>query len=142
MDHCHLDERSGTLDGLLVVLRQAARAIEPTEGSFDDPALALDDEAFLSGCGAHDFQDPDPLHPCPRNDGSIRGVHPDEFGEFDLPAKLGECRLGPFRVLDRRGRDHQSPDQSQRVNDHVPLAAADFFSLRRSLWARLARWSS
>jgi hypothetical protein len=142
MDHRHLHERSGAFDRLFVVLRQTTRPVEPSEGPFDDPPLALHHEAFLVGRGRDDFQDPHPSDPRPRNNGAIRGVHPNEFGEFDVSAKLRERRLGPFSVLHRRRRNHQRPDQPERIDDHVPLAAVDFFSPRRSLWARLARWSS
>ena len=142
MDHRHLHECSGAFDRLLVVLRQTTRTVEPSKGSLDNPTLALNHESFLAGVGLDDFQDPHPPDPRPRNNRSIRGVRPDELGEFNVPVKLRERRLGPFSVLHRRRRNHQSPDQPERIDDHVPLAAADFFSPRRSLSARLARWSS
>jgi hypothetical protein len=141
MDHRHLHERSGAFDRSLVVFRQTTRTVQPSERPLDDPPLALNHEAFLAGRCRDDLQDPYPSDPRPGNNGTVRGVHPNQFGELDVPAKLRERRLCPLSVLHRRGRNHQRPDQPERIDDYVPLAAADFFSPRRSLLARLARWS-
>jgi hypothetical protein len=141
MNHRHLHEGPGAFDRLLIVFRQTTRTVKPSEGAFDDPALGLNHEAFLAGRGRDDFQNPQPSDPRPRHHGPIRGVHPNAFGEFDVPAKLRERRLGPLSVLHRRGGNHQRPDQAERIDDHVPFAAVDFFSPRRSLGARLVRWS-
>src|SRR6202158_3057755 len=142
MNHRYLNEGFGTLDSSLIVLGQTARAIEPSEGALDNPALRLHDEAFLAFGSADDFQGPEPPNPSPRDHGPIGGIDPNALGEFHLPAQLGECFFGAFGILHRRGSDHQCPDQAERINHNMPFAAGDFFSPRRSLSARLAPWFS
>src|SRR3546814_12676530 len=50
-------ERGSRADGVLVVLGEAAVAIEPGEGSLDDPAAWMDDEPGLIGEFADDLDD-------------------------------------------------------------------------------------
>jgi hypothetical protein len=142
MNHRHLYEGFGTLNGSFVVFGQAPRAIQPSESSFHDPALRLNNESFLAFRSGHDFQGPDPPDPRPSDDRPIRGIHPDDLGEFHLLTKLGECCFGAFGILYGRGCNHQCPDQAERINHDVPFATGDFFFLRRSLSARLVPWSS
>ena len=142
MNHRHLYEGFGTLKGSLVVLGQASRANQPSERTFHDPALRLNHESFLPFRSGHDCQGPGPPNPRPRDNRPISGIHPDDFGEFHLPAKLGECCFGALGILYGRGCNHQSPDQAERINYDVPFAAGDFFFQRRSPSAHLARWFS
>jgi hypothetical protein len=55
---------------------------------------------------------------------------------------FGERLLAAVAVLDRGRGNHQRPEQSQGIDDQMPLAAGDFFFRRRSLSAPPARWSS
>src|SRR5437588_9444888 len=142
MNHCYLNKGFGTLDCLLIVFGQTARAIEPSEGAFHDPAFRLHDKALLAFGSADDFQGPDPQDPSPRDHSPIGGINPNHFGEFHLLAKCGECFFSAFGILHRPGGDYQCPDQAERINHNMPLAAGDFFFPRRSLSARLAPWFS
>src|SRR5215831_1787271 len=142
MNHRYLNKGFGTLDRVFVVFGQTTRAIEPTESALHDPTLRLHDKALLAFRRADNLQGPQPQDPSPRNHGPIGGIDPNHFGEFHLPAKLGKCFFAAFGILHRRGSDYQRPDQTERINDNVALAAGDFFSPRRSLSARLAPWFS
>lgn len=66
-------------------------------------------------------------------------VRPDDLGELDLAAEGFEGQSAAIAVLYASGRNDQCPQQSERVDDHVPFAAGDFFSPRRSHVARLVR---
>src|SRR5688572_8865611 len=132
MNHSELYEGLAAANGALVVLRQPPRSVQPTEGSFHNPALRLNHESFLVFGSGYDFQGPEPADPRPRDDCPVRRVHPDDFRELDLPTKLGERCFSSFGVLHGSGGNHQRPDQAERVNYDVSLTAGDFFSPRRS----------
>src|SRR3546814_16682692 len=52
-----VEERGSRADGVLEVLGEAAVAIDPGEGSLDDPAAWMDDEPGLIGEFADDLDD-------------------------------------------------------------------------------------
>ena len=127
MDHGHLNESCGALDGVFIILGQPPRTIQPTKGSLHDPAFGLDNEPHLPFQGGHDFKNPGPADPSPRHYRPIGRIHSDDFGKLHLTTELGQGLFGAFGILDRSGRDDQRPQQAQRINDDMPLATVDFF---------------
>jgi len=128
---------------LLIVLRQPPVAAEPAEGPLYDPPPLADLKLPLTGPLARDFQDPAVVALDPGEQGAdpVGRVGPDL-------RQPGQQAAGPPEHFDgtvpvgRGGRqDRQPPDQPQRVNQQVPLAAADFFSPRRTPWGRRPRSS-
>jgi len=142
MNHRQLNKGCGTLDRLFVVLGQSSRPIEPAKGSLHDPTLGLNHESFLLPERGNDFQRPGPAASRPRHGCPIRRIDPHYLGRLHMASKLRQGLLAALGILDRCWSDDQRPQQAQRINYNMTLATVDFFSPRRSLWARLARWSS
>jgi hypothetical protein len=128
---------------MLIVLRQPPIAAEPAKGPLHDPPPFADLELCLAGLLARDLQDPAAVALDPGEQGTdpVRRVGPDlrqprqqaadPLKDFDSPVPVGRC-----------GRQYsEAPDQAERVNEDMPLAAGDFFSPRRTPWVRRPRWS-
>ena len=71
----------------------------------------------------------------------LRPVRPNHLQAGQQPTHPLQQSLGTVAVLDIRRQDRQAPNQTERVNQHMPLAAADFFSPRRSPWDHPLRLS-
>lgn len=137
----HRDEHKSLIafDGSFVGLGQAAGAVEPAEGPFDDPSLGLNLKDVSRS--RENFNEPTPLFLGPLDQRAIRLVGPDDLGEFDLVVEGFKRQSTAIAVLHASGRNDQCPEQPERVHDHVPFAADDLFFPRRSRVARLVRSS-
>src|SRR5262245_7928110 len=138
--HREVDPRLAAGRVALVVLAQPAVPPEPPERPLDDPPLRQVDVP-LGPDRAEDGRERPPEgggHPI--DDGRIRPVGPDHRQPRER-GQAGEDGPGPVPVLHAGRQDRQPPDQAERVNDDVPLAAGDLFSPRRSPWGRRPRWS-
>ena len=137
VDHGNVDEGLVAFGRAFIRLGESPRAVEPAECPFDDPAFRQNFEA--SGRPLHQFDAPQPLDQCPTCEGRVGTISPDDFGESHVPAKLREHVPAAVAVLHTGGRDHDRPEQSQRVNDNVPLPADDFFPRNVAAWSTLLR---
>src|SRR5262249_22591341 len=125
LNHGDPDPCLGRLRQGLKVFTQPARAIEPAESAFDDPA-PLHHLKTLGVPGA--FQDDEgPFQPrrYPRDVlASVSSIRSDQY----QPRKAGdECpqhRFGPSAVLDAGRTDHHDEEQPQDIDDDVALATA------------------
>ena len=139
MDHGDEDKSLIAFDSSFIGFGQSAGAVEPAEGTFDDPPLRLNlEDVRRSG---KDFNEPTPLSLSPLDQRAIRLVGPDDLGEFDLAVEGFERQSTAIAVLHASGRNDQRPHEPERVHDHVPFAAGDLFFPRRSRVARLVRSS-
>ena len=125
----------------LVVLGQPAVTPKPTERPFHDPSPRLHLEADRLLPAVDDLQHPAAVGRHPGGERAVDRVGPDHSQSGQRAGRPPEDRLGPVPVLDVSRKDRQTPQQSEGVNQKVPLAAADFFSPRRSPWGRRPRWS-
>lgn len=141
MNHGGVEERLAALGRAFEVFGKAARATEPAERAFDDPAFGLHDEPLLSWRFRDDFAGPCPLHPGVRHRLVEVRVAPDLLEPFDFTVQRLDQSDAAHAVLHARGQDQRGPHQSERINREESLAAVDFFSPRRSREGRLARSS-
>src|SRR5688572_20101165 len=88
------------------------------------------------------FDEPMPSFVCPLDQRFVCLVGPQNFRPLDLAAKHFQRQSATVAILHASRRNDQRPQESERIDDHVPLAAGHLFFPRRSRVARLARWSS
>ena len=128
-DHGDVDEGLSALKGAFVVARETPVAHEPSEGAFDDPAVRLDGESFLFGRRAND------LHAQERTQqpygssevlAAVARVRPElaQAAETTRETFDQRCPAGAFGRVRRRHQDAQ--EQSEHIDDDVPLAPFDF----------------
>ena len=133
VDHGGSDHGLAHLRFGFVVTDQAAVFHEPPERPLDHPAAGQDDEAFLPlGLEDRPYQPAAGLlGPVDQRPG-VPAVGPDHPQTREAALGRQQQILGPITVLlARRGDDH-GQQQPQHVNQHMPLAAVDFFSPRRT----------
>lgn len=130
-DHADAKHRFTMIEAHFIVAAQPARFVEPAKGSFYDPALGQDFEAFDPIATPHDLQLElakrpegfDPLH----QGSQIAAVGPNDLQpprHFDQSL---DQTLGGVPVLHGGAGDLNRQNQSQDVHRQVPFAAFDFF---------------
>ena len=111
-----------------VVLGQSSVLSQPGEGTLDDPAFGQDDKAG-ERCSLDDLDDAEvptlgPVNELPR----VSSVREDHLQSSKAGSQLPDQQPGPVAVLNVRRMYDQRQDQTQRVDDHVPLAAQRFLA--------------
>jgi hypothetical protein len=125
-DHSQAEHGFAALRTKLIILAQAPVLAAPREGAFHHPSLGQHDKAFLVGEFLDNLQrHPDLcgglLHPRP----PVGGIGIEDLQPRCLPPHLLQEAEGSFSVWQAGGRDGQPPDEAQRVDEHVALAAFD-----------------
>src|SRR6266852_6105856 len=116
----------------LIVAAEAARFIQPTEGSFYYPALRKNLESFGLIAASDNFQlqftkGPKLLYPLDQRS-QITAIGPDNL-QPPIQAKQDfDQALGSLAVLHGGGCDHNRQNQSQAVHRHVAFASRHLFS--------------
>ena len=126
--HSDMDHAFTAFRQCLVVFGQSAVLAEPREGALHDPSLGQHDKTVRRAA----FHDLDraakpttgPVYELAR----IAAVREDQLQSAKPRTQFPNEELGPVSVLDIRGMNGQHHDQSQRVDDHMTLAAKDFLA--------------
>ena len=113
---------------ILPILGKAATSIEPADGTLDDPALRLDDEAFrvvatpddLGHEVGHDIGDA-----VGEDRPSIGAVGEQLAQEGELPEQRGQQKHAAIAVLHVGGGDQGVQHQAELVDQDVALLALD-----------------
>src|SRR5215211_96876 len=113
----------------LVILTQPAIAIEPAQGTFDDPALGQYLKATLLFGPAYDIQHEgeELMHPFHQHPGiTLIGPHPFEAWQ----AAIGgiEQLYRAFTISHTCARHDHHDQQAQRIHQDMPFAAFDLFA--------------
>ncbi len=134
-----MDEGNGAAGIALEVFGQAATAADPGEGAFDDPALWDDDEAMWFGA-LDDLELPSSglrdvggqaLAP-------VVGIAEDALDVWEAAAGASiEDQLGAIAILHIGRMHHDVQEETERVDEDVPLAALDL--LARIIARRIER---
>ena len=124
--HGDQDHALAAFDKGFVVLGQSAILSQPREGAFHNPAFRQHHEA-PTGMSLHNFHHaevptPRPMHERP----GIPAVREDHLQAPEASAQLPNQQLGPIAILNICGMDRQGDDQTERIDDPMPLAALDF----------------
>ena len=133
VDHGDLDHAFTALCQCLVVFRQSAVLSEPREGTLDDPSLRQHDESVQLRAldDFHRAEEPpaSPVHELSR----VAAVGKDQSQSVKALAQLGNDKSPAVAVLDVGWMNDQRHDQSERVDEDVPLAARDLLACIEAL---------
>src|SRR5215212_3510368 len=126
-DHCEPDEGGDSARISLEIARQAAIATDPSQGSFDDPALGQDDE-FVQFVALDDLEHPT-TGAGSRSRGArslIAGIGEDalDAGEEAAGASI-ENQSRPVAVLNIGGMDDDVQQEAERIDQDMALAPGD-----------------
>jgi len=129
VNHRQIDDALGGARQSFVIFAQAAVAIEPAEGSLDDPALGRNVKALLGLIALDDVHLPagkllDPLDKLP----GIAGISPDFLQPSTGQANFLNHLLSSVAILLIGPMNHQADDQSERVDERVALAPFDLLA--------------
>ena len=128
MDHRYVNPSRTAWDCRFIVFAQAPITPEPGKSTLHDPSLRQDHEALDAKWPQHSGQDPTTSRLDPVSDGRICAIGPDNLQARQLVSDLRQQGSGRVAVLHVGGRDEYGPDQAQRVDEQVPLAARAFFA--------------
>ena len=129
-DHGQPDEGGDGARVSLEIARQAAIAADPSQGSFDDPALGQDDE-FVQFVALDDLKHPTAGPGCGlRGAGSlIAGIGEDALDEGEEAAGASiENQSRPVAVLNVGGMDDDVQQKAERIDKNVALAPGDLLA--------------
>ncbi len=143
----HDDKDHGLTAGYqhFIVLAHTAVSTDPSEGTFHDPPLGQYRKARNLIASFDDLQCPaaDSLRPIDQLPG-VATVGPDAFQSRVQASQLAKYQFGSVAVLNVGRMDHHRQDQTERVDDQVPLptvhllagivAARPPFSVVFTLW--------
>jgi len=129
-DHGEADEGDGGARIALEIPGETTTATDPGEGAFHDPALGQDLEAFGSIGSHHDLQLP---RSGARDDEShllaaVAAVCEDAFDEGKQPPRPAQQFEGAVAILDIGGKNDDVQQETQGVDEDVPLAALDLLA--------------
>jgi hypothetical protein len=126
LDHGDSDPRFGRFGQGVEVLTQSARAVEPAEGAFDDPAPLQDPKFLALRRPFHDRKGALQNSGYPIN--QLAGVTPDWPNKLQ-PRKAGdqpgEYLFGSITILDPGRMDHHDQKQTKDVDDYMTLTTQD-----------------
>src|SRR5579859_7763962 len=117
----------------LVVLAQPAKATEPSEGTFDDPATRQELEALDVVGALHDFhldraevaaQLANPLDELT----GVRPVRPEMTKSKERVGESAEEELRAVTILNVSRMHHDGEYETERVDEQVSLASTDFLA--------------
>ena len=129
IDHAYKDHGFTAGDERFVILAHSAVATDPGESALHDPSFAQHDETDIFVAPLHNIQDPAsqgfrPEHELTR----VAAIGPNAFQSWVQATALAKHQLGSVSILDIGSMHHQCQDQTQCVDDHMPLAAIDFLA--------------
>src|SRR5919108_1341604 len=125
LNHGDPDPCLGRLRQGLKVFTQPARAIEPAECAFDDPAPLHDLKPSGMPGAFHDDEGPLQHRRDPRDQlARISPIRPDELQSWEAGDQGCQDRFGPIAVLDTGRMDHHDEEQPQDIDHDVTLATA------------------
>jgi len=112
---------------MFIVFAQAAGTTEPGEGAFDDPATRQQLEVGKLGAVFDDFQAgaaarAQGTHPIDERAG-IAAVGPDAAQPAEAGAQGREQQPGPIAILNVGRMDADQKNQSQGIDQNMPLSA-------------------
>ena len=110
------------------VLREAAAATEPTDGSFDDPSFVHDEKALGPIGTAHDFGGEaryDARQAVVENRSGVGAVGEQLPEERELSEHCGQEHQPAVAILNIGGGDQPVQQQTQRIDEDVALLALD-----------------
>src|SRR6266850_1354619 len=130
-DHADANHCFAVVGANLIVTTKSARLHKPTEGSFNDPALGKNLEAFSVVAAAHDLQSElsertqllNPSNQCAK----IATIGPDDLHPcIHTHQELDEA-LGGVAVLRCGRRDHDGQNHSPAVYRHMAFSPQHLF---------------
>ena len=115
-----------------IVAHESAALIEPGKGAFDNPTFAHQRKALGRLGSFDDFQmefppRPQRLDPAEQLPG-ITAIGPDDLQPSEDKPHLAQKLARPVAVLDGGGGHAHPEQQSQSVDEQMPLAALDLFA--------------
>lgn len=129
-DHGKTDEGDGGARIALEVSGETTTPADPREGAFHDPALGQDLESFCRIGSLHDLQ-----LPCSRAQdderhllAAVAAVSEDAFNEGKQPSRPAQQFEGAVAILDVGGKNDDVQQETQCVDEDVPLAALDLLA--------------
>src|SRR5258708_39521173 len=120
------------IDAFFIVAHQPAALIEPGKRAFHDPPFAHQGKALGRLGSFDDFQvefspGPQRLDPTEQLSG-ITAIGPDDLQPTEVKPHLAQKLPRPVAVLDGGGSHAHPQQQSQRVDQQMPLAALDLLA--------------
>jgi hypothetical protein len=108
----------------------AAAAAQPSECSLDNPPLRKRHEAAYAHWPQHSLQNPAEArsHPCGQPVAAIGRIGEDDFESVKAVTHLFEEQSNPVLVLDVGGVYDKRQNQTQCIDRHMSLAAADLLA--------------
>jgi len=113
------------------VLGQPATAPEPTDRAFDDPTFGQNDKALRPIGTADDFGDQvrhDNRQGVMEHRPRVGAVGKQLFEERELAEQCGEEHQATVAILNIGGRHQRMQQQTQSVDENVPLLPLDQFA--------------
>ena len=128
VNHRDVDHRFATVRQRLIVFAQSAVLAQPRKRAFDDPTLGQDHElARLAAFDDLNHTAMGVLGPI-KELTAIPAVGPDDFQPREPTGDSSDHRHSPDSVLDVGGMDHDSQDQTERVNEDMSFSARNFLT--------------
>ena len=128
VDHGNLYHRFTAGRQSFVIFAQATVSAKPGERTFNNPSFGKHDE-LVQFRSLDNLDDPaeGPLAP---NDelAGIAAIGPDQLQATESAPQPLDRQHAAFAILNIAGMHHDGQDQSQRVDDDVPLSAVDFLA--------------
>ena len=129
-DHGEADEGDGGSSIALEVSGETTTATDPGEGALHDPALGQDLEAFCSIGSLYDLELP---RARARDDeghllAAVAAVGEDAFDEGKQPSRPVQQFEGAVTILDVGGKNDDAQQETQCVDEDVPLAALNLLA--------------
>ena len=114
----------------LEVPGEAPAAANPRKGALDDPALGQNLEALSGIIAFYNLKFPWPRarHNESHFLAAVASVGEDALDEGEQSACPAQQREGAIAILDIGGKDHDVQQQTQRVDEDVPLATLDLLA--------------
>lgn len=127
MNHRNIDEGFGRRYGMLIVFTESAKAAEPGEGAFDDPASGQQFEVMQRRRVFDDFQSeptprPKSAHPFDQP-ASVAAVRPDAAQPAEAVTQGREKQARSIAILNIGRVDADQQDQSQGIDQKMSLSS-------------------
>ena len=123
VNHANQDHGLAIVGQFFVVLTQASIPSKPTERAFDDPAFGQHLEPLGVVVAFDDLQDPSARLLHPANELSrIAAVGPNELESRQRSVDCFQHQLGAVAILHVRRMNDDAPNQTERVDQQMPLA--------------------
>ncbi len=128
IDHGNVDHGLAALDECFVTFRQSPVSTQPGERPFHNPSCGQNVKGVQS-MAFHNLDDsPIPPRRPIHKVSSVPTVREDEFQPSEPSSQSFHQRLAAVAVLNISGMHNERQDQTQRVNDQMPLTPLDFLA--------------